>query len=348
MMRTETGGMQNTLAPQVEPTSEAAAATLLDIAGGYPLSRCLHVVADLGVADVLDETPRTAVELAAAVGAHPDALGRILCLLSAYDVFEARDGAFAHTAASRLLRTDHPRSLRAFVRLFGLPPLWASQGDLLHSARTGRPAGEEVQPGGFWGYLTEHPEARAVFNAAMSAKAYGHVAGVLATYDFSEFRTIGDIGGGRGHLLQAVLDAVPATRGVLFDLPPVVQEVAGLASERLTVQAGDFFTDPLPVCDTYLLMEVIHDWPDAEAIDILRAVRRAAPAGARLLVIEQLVRDEPGPDWAKTLDLHMLALLGGRQRSRQEYAALLQRAGFALLRAIDTGADIAILEATPA
>jgi hypothetical protein len=95
-------------------------------------------------------------------------------------------------------------------------------------------------------------------------------------------------------------------------------------------------------------MEVIHDWPDAEAIDILRAVRRVAPSGARLLVIEQMVRDDPGPDWAKTLDLHMLALLGGRQRSRQEYAALLQRAGFALLRAIDTGADIAILEATPA
>jgi hypothetical protein len=140
---------------------------------------------------------------------------------------------------------------------------------------------------------------------------------------------------------------VPATRGVLFDLPPVIQEVAGLASERLSLQAGDFFTDPLPVCDAYLLMEVIHDWPDAEAIDILRAVRRAAPSGARLLVIEQMVRDDPGPDWAKTLDLHMLALLGGRQRSRQEYAALLQRAGFALLRAIDTGADIAILEATP-
>jgi hypothetical protein len=321
--------------------------TLLEITGAYALPRCLHVIADLGVADVLDETPRTPAELAAAVGAHPDALGRILSLLSAYDVFMVREGAFAHTAASRLLRTDHPRSLRALVRLFGLPPLWASQGNLLHSVRTGRPAGEEVESGGFWGYLTEHPEARAVFNAAMAAKAYGHVAGVLATYDFSEFRTIGDIGGGRGHLLQAVLDAVPAARGVLFDLPPVIQEVAHLASERLTLQAGDFFTDTLPVCDAYLLMEVILDWPDAEAIAILRAVRRAAPAGARLLVIEHLVRDEPGPDWARTLDLHMLALLGGRQRNRQEYAALLQRADFALLRAIDTGADIVILEAMP-
>ena len=140
---------------------------------------------------------------------------------------------------------------------------------------------------------------------------------------------------------------MPATRGVLFELPPVIQEVAGLASERLTLQAGDFFTDPLPVCDAYLLMEVIHDWDDRDAVAILRAVRRAAPAHARLLVIEQMIPDDPGPHWAKTLDLHMLALLGGRQRSRQEYAGLLQRAGFALLRAIDTGADIAILETMP-
>jgi O-methyltransferase domain len=346
-MRADTGGMHNTLAPRTEPASDAALATLLDIAGGYPLSRCLHVVADLGVADALDETPSTAADLAAAVGAHPDALGRVLRLLSAYGVFMVRDGAVIHTPASRLLRTDHPRSLRPLVRLFGLRPGWASFGALLHSVRTGRPAGEQVHPGGMWGYYSEHPEERAIFNAAMSAKAQGQVSGVVAAYDFSEFGTIGDIGGGRGHLLRAVLDAVLAARGVLFDLAPVIQEVGDLASERLTLRAGDFFKDPLPVCDAYLLMEVIHDWADAEALTILRAVRRVASSDARLLVIEQLVPDEPGPDWAKTLDLHMLALLGGRQRSRGEYAALLDRAGFALLRQIDTSADIAILEAGP-
>src|SRR4051812_20036583 len=121
---------------QEEPvlSESAAVPTLLEIAGGYPLARCLHVVADLGVADALDGAPSTAAELAAAVGAHPDALERVLRLLAAYGVFEARDGGFAHTPASRLLRTDHPQSLRAFVRLFGLPVMWASHGALMHQS----------------------------------------------------------------------------------------------------------------------------------------------------------------------------------------------------------------------
>ena len=169
---------------------------------------------------------------------------------------------------------------------------------------------------------------------------------MLGTYDFSGFGTIGDIGGGRGHLLQAILEVVPTARGLLFDLPPVIEEVNGLASDRLSLQAGDFFKDPLPVCDAYLLMEVIHDWDDTQAVSILQGVRRAAPSGAKVLVIEQMIPDDPGPHWAKTLDLHMLALLGGRQRSRQQYASLLQQAGFAFRRQIDTRADIAILEAS--
>ena len=179
----------------------------------------------------------------------------------------------------------------------------------------------------------------------MAAKAHGQVAGVLAAYDFSGFGLIGDIGGGRGHLLRAVLDAAPDANGVLFDLPHVIAEAAGMASERLTLQAGDFFKDALPVCDAYLLMEVIHDWGDEEAVAILRAIRRAAPPHATLLLIEQIVPDDPGPDWSKMLDIHMLALLGGRQRTRREYEALLDRAGFSLRREIDTGAGISILEA---
>jgi O-methyltransferase domain/Dimerisation domain len=320
---------------------------LLQIAGGYPLARCLHTVASLGVADALHEAPSSAAELAAAVGAHPDALERALRLLAAHGVFEARDDGFVHTPASRLLRTDDPRSLRAFVELFGLPLLWDSQGALMHSLRTGRLAAEEVQPGGFWGYLAQQPEARAIFNAAMAGKAQAHVGSILAAYDFSGFGSIADIGGGRGHLLRAVLDAVPSARGVLFDLPPVIEEVGGLACERLRLQAGDFFKDALPVCDGYLLMEVIHDWDDRDALAILRAVRRAAPAHAKLLLIEQMIPDDPGPHWAKTLDLHMLALLGGRQRSGPQYTALLEQAGFTFQRQVDTCADIAIVEAAP-
>ena len=118
----------------------------------------------------------------------------------------------------------------------------------------------------------------------------------MVSYDFSGFGLVGDIGGGSGHLLRAVLDSAPSAKGVLFDLPHVIEEAAGLASKRLTLQAGDFFRDALPVCDAYLLMEIIHDWGDDEAVAILKAIRRAAPPHATLLLIETIVPNDPGPD----------------------------------------------------
>lgn len=321
--------------------------TLLRISGGYCLPRSLHVVADLGVADQLEEAPRTASSLAAAVGADGDALSRVLRLLAAHGVFEVHGEEFRHSPASRLLRSDHPQSMRALVRMFGLQVNWAIYGAIEHSVRTGRPAAENVVPGGFWAYFATHPDENAIFNAAMVGKAHGQVGAIVGTYDFSRFRVIGDIGGGRGHLLRAVLDVAPTTKGVLFDLPQVIEEVSELASDRLILQAGDFFTDALPVCDAYLVMEVIHDWGDQESAVILGAIRRAAPPHAKILVIEQIVPSDPGPHWSKMLDIHMLALLGGRQRTRQEYEGLLKSAGFSVEREIDTGADISILEAVP-
>ncbi len=323
--------------------------TLQKMAAGYCLPRCLHMVANLGVADALDETPRTVSDLAASVSAHPDALGRILRLLAAHGVFEMQGGEkFRHSPASLLLRTDHPQSMRAFAQMFGLPIFWSSFGEMEHSVRTGLPAAPKVFPGGVWEYLAQTPEEGRVFNAAMAAKAHGAVAGILAAYDFSGFGLIGDIAGGSGHLLRAVLDTVPSAKGVLFDLPHVIEEAAGLASDRLTLQAGDFFRDDLPSCDAYLLMEIIHDWADEESLAILKAIRRAAPAHAKLLVIESIVPDDPGPDWSKMLDIVMLTMVGGRQRTQQEYEALLAQSGFVLQREIDTGAGISILEARAA
>jgi hypothetical protein len=321
---------------------------LRDIAGGYCLNRCLHVVADLGVADVLDENPQTAADLAASVGANPDALARVLRLLSAYGVFEVEGEKVRHSAASRLLRSDHPQSMRALARMLGTSVNWAVFGEMKHSVETGLPAAEHVLPGGFWAHFAEHPEEGAIFNAAMAGKAHGQVAGVMAVYDFSEFGVIGDIGGGRGHLLRAVLDSTPAAKGVLFDLPHVIADAADVASDRLSLEAGDFFKDPLPVCDAYVLMEVIHDWSDAAATEILKSVRRAAPPHSRLLLVEAIVPDDPGPHWSKMLDIIMLTLVGGRQRTRQEYEALFNNAGFAFRRQIDTRADISIIEAVPA
>jgi hypothetical protein len=237
--------------------------------------------------------------------------------------------------------------LRAFARLVGAPAFWQVYAAFAHAVRTGQPAATQALPEGLFAYFAAHPEEAATFDAAMAAKAQGHVAGILAAYDFSSFQQIGDIGGGRGHLLRAVLDAAPAATGVLFDLPHVIAEAAaaGVASNRLTLQAGDFFHEALPVCDAYLLMEVLHDWGDDEAVALLRAVRQATPTAATLLVLEQMLPADPGPAWVKTLDIHMLALLGGRQRTRDEYIALLAASGFALEREIATPAGISILEA---
>ena len=319
---------------------------LQQMAGGYCVPRCLHVVADLGVADALDDTPLSGPDLAQAVGADPDALGRVLRLLAAHGVFETEGEAFGHSPASRLLRSDHPRSMRAFARMFGLPIFWSSFAAMEYAVRTGRPAATEVFPEGFWDYLAQRPDEGRVFNAAMAAKAHGAVAGILAAYDFSGFGLIADIGGGSGHLLRAILaDTAPKAKGVLFELPSVIEEASRTDSERLSLQAGDFFRDALPSCDAYLLMEIIHDWGDRESAAILRAIRTAASAGARLLVIETIVPDDPGPDWSKLLDIHMLTLLGGRQRTAPQYAELLADAGFVLEREIDTRAGITILDA---
>jgi hypothetical protein len=319
--------------------------TVREIALGYGLSRCLHVVAELGVADALDETPRTTADLAVAVGAHPDALGRVLRLLSGHGVFEMRNDRFSHSPASRLLRTDHPQSARALVRMCGFPMIWATYELLSHSVRTGLPAADKIISGGYWSYFSDHPQESRIFNEAMAGKAHAQVAGVIAAYDFSSFGLIGDIGGGRGHLLRAVLDSAPAARGVLFDLPHVIEDAADVASERLTLQAGDFFKDDLPACDVYLIMEVIHDWGDEESVAILRSIRRVARPSSKLLLIEAIVPDDPGPHWSKSLDVLMLTLLGGRQRTRTEYEALLDRAGFSFEREIKAGTDMSILEA---
>lgn len=319
--------------------------SLRQIYSGYCLARGLHVVADLGVADALGDTPRSAAELAGSVGADPDALDRLLRLLSAHGIFQSEKGRYHHSAASRLLRSDHPQSARPLARMFGLSLNWSAYGAMEHSIRTGRPAVEMTLPGGFWSHFAAHPEDSAVFNAAMAAKAIAQVAAIVPAYDFSKCERIGDIGGGRGHLLQAVLRSAPRARGILFDLPHVIADASDIASDRLALQGGDFFKDPLPECDTYLVMEIIHDWPDAESAAILGAIRRSARPGATLLLLEEIIPDDPGPHWSKVLDIHMLTLLGGRQRTLPEYEHLLREAGFALRREIETAAGISILVA---
>jgi hypothetical protein len=322
--------------------------TLTEALGGLLVGHCLASVTNFKVADALGDTPRTAAELAADTGADPEALPRMLRLLAAHGVFACSEDRFAHTPASQLLRADHPYSMRDFVAIFGTSTVAELLGYFDYTLQTGTPAPYKVNPDGIFALLQAQPEYGRLFHAAMTSKARLQIASITAAYDFSARQAIADIGGGAGHLLQAVLDAAPQAAGVLFDLPAVIEHAAAAAPDRLRLQAGDFFKDPLPACDTYMMMDVIHDWDDDRAAALLSAVRKAALPQARLLVIETILADVPGPDWSKIMDVIMLLFTGGRQRSRSEHERLLNTAGFRLERVIPTMSDMSILEAVPA
>jgi hypothetical protein len=318
--------------------------SLLQLSAAFYVSRALHAVADLGVADALGDAPQSTAALAESTAAHAGALDRVLRLLALYGVFHYTGGTVAHTPSSRLLRQDHPQSMRSLVRMFGLPGVWAAAGELTSTVQTGEPSANRALPGGLWGYLRQNPDASRIFGEAMTGKAQGQIAGILEAYDFSGFSVVADVGGGHGHLIQAIVTATPTVRGVLFDQPQVVEEANAIASDRLRLVGGDFFHDPLPEADAYILMEVIHDWDDEASQHILAAVRRAARENAKLLLVEALLPSDSSPNWPTTLDIVMLAI-GGRQRTLREYSDLVRDAGFTMTREIDTQSGISIIEA---
>jgi hypothetical protein len=319
------------------------AQVVADLAKAHIAARCLHVVAESGVADAIGTGVAKPSEIAAATGLDADAADRILRLLAAHGIFAAQPGGYAHNEASLLLRSDHPQSLRSYVRMTGMSSFWGRFTELDAAARTGKPS---VDWRGLIAYFERHPDEAAHFNAAMVAKSRAVLPVVAEAYDYSRFATIVDVGGGRGHLLAAVLERAPHSTGILFDLPQVVADAkrGGTLTERIEIVGGDFFADSLPAADGYLLMDLVHDWADADAARILLAVRAAAPPHARVLIVETLVPEAPGPHFGKTLDIIMLAVTGGRERTRSQYERLFRGAGLRLERVIPTRSEYSIVE----
>lgn len=331
-------------APSIATSPSSANIQLMQLTTACWTSRCLHVVAELGVADALGDEPQSTEALANATDTQPQALYRVLRLLASVGIFEWRNGTWHHTEASRFLRSDHRGSLRDYVRMLGLPVFWDAFGDLEHSLRTGECAFTKRHAEGAFGYLAKHPEESRIFDAAMTSKSHRDIAAILPTYDFSQFATIADIAGGRGHLLRAILKSSPKTQGVLFDQPHVVADVAPDNGEKLTVVSGNFFTDAMPKADAYLLMNIIHDWPDAQSIKILSAIRRDMPSHARVLIIETVVPPTPGAHLSKELDIAMMVVPGGMERTREEYAGLAAKCGLQLKLMVETVTPYSILE----
>lgn len=321
--------------------------TLMSMSMLFALPRSVQLAARLGVADAVGESPKPVAEIAAATGTHADSLNRVMRLLAAHGVFRWENGGYAHTPASDLLRSDHPQSMRSFVQMQGVNALWHIWEHMEHTLRTGRSAAEVALPeGSFWGYFRAHPEDSQLFNAAMNGKTAGQTFGILSAYDFSGFGSLTDVGGGNGFFLEQALNAHAKLRGTLFDLPHVVEEAKGIASDRLTLHGGDFFAGGLPASDAYIMIQILHDWSDEETVRILESIRKAAPPHAKLLLAEFLLPEEPKPSWTLLIDLVMMTELTGRERTASEFRGLLAQAGFRLDRVVDAGMNTFVLESS--
>jgi hypothetical protein len=332
----------------------AAAATLNQWIDGYRITQLIYVAAKLGLADLLAAGPQSSGALAEQTGTHAPSLYRLLRALSSLGIFrEEAPDRFALTALAEPLRSDVPNSVRGLAMFAGDPQSWLPWGDLIQTVITGDQAFLRIFGLDNWPYRAAHPEANAIFNGAMTSNSRRDIAAILAAYDFAPFTTVVDVGGGQGALLTGILQAYPALRGILFDQPHVVDQAAPVldaagVADRCTVVAGDFFEGLPPGGDAYLLRRIIHDWDDAESVAILRQCRRAMPAEGKLLLVEAVIQPPNRPDFAKLSDINMLVALGGRERTEEEFAALLAEAGFTMTQVLPTEWRSSIIEAGPA
>lgn len=329
----------------------AAVDALQELVLGYQRTQVLYVAVRLGIADHLSAGPVETSTLAQQVGAHPEALYRLLRAIEVLGlVREPAPGTFALTPAGELLRKDSPSGLCDDI-LSNVELFWSEWGHLEDTIRTGRPATPQVRGATFFEHLHGNPEQTQLFNRVMKNLVGTMAQAVVEAYDFRPHRRIVDVGGGSGRLLSALLKAAPEARGVLYDLPATTQEARQLMdslglSGRCECIGGDFF-ESVPGGDLILLSGVIGDWNDTQSIRILANCRRAIEPHGRLLLIERvLVPEEPPPPTA-FLDLHMLVLLGGTGRSTAEFRGILLPAGFDLGRVIPTRSPRSIVEAVP-
>ena len=323
------------------------------LTNGYQVSQAIHVAATLGLADLLGDGTRSSDELAEATGADADALYRLLRALASVGVLnEHDDRRFALTPLGEYLRSDTVGSLQDWAAFVGRPYHWDAWGSLLHSVRTGENAFRHLHGTGVWDFRQAHPEENAIFDQAMTSLTSGATEALTAAYDFGRFRTIVDVGGGRGALLIALLQKHPQLHGVLFDHPTVVAGAreavhdAGVA-DRCRLVGGDFFDSVPAGGDAYVLKSVIHDWEDDESIRILRSCRAAMRDGSMLLLVELELGPPNTAPVAKFGDLNMLVAPGGRERTSEEYAALFAAGGFRLVEATPTGTGLAVFEGVP-
>ncbi|MDQ3755328.1 MAG: methyltransferase [Acidobacteriota bacterium] len=338
-------------APEVQAIPPHA--QVIQMAGGHVIARAIYALAELGIADHLRDGPRSADELAEVTKTHAPSLYRLLRYTAGLGFFvEDTEHRFSLTPLGAALQSDAPGHTRSTVRMLGGPVAWRAWGEFLHSVRTGDAAAEEALGQSLFDYLSTAPEEAKLFNETMIGFHGAEPEAVAAAYDFSGMGTLVDVGGGSGNLLTTILLANLGLKGVLYDLPHVAAEarrqieMKGL-SGRCEVTEGSFFESVPEGGDAYMLSHIIHDWDEQRCLQILENCRRAMRGRGRLLLVEMVI--PPGNDFhpGKFLDLMMLVWTGGRERTEEEYAALFEKAGFALRRVVPTESPVSVVEAEP-
>lgn len=328
------------------------ATTLRRLIDGFQVSQAIHVAATLRIADLLASGSRTADELAADTDTHAPTLYRLLRALASVEILrEGNDREFELAPLGQQLRSDVVGSMADWAGFVGSPGYWQAWSGLTHSVRTGENAFRHIHATDVWSYRASRADESAVFDRAMTALSRRSSAALIAAYDFGRFRTVVDVGGGTGALLAAILGAHPGLHGILIDQPHVVaaagafMERAGVL-DRCRIVGGSFFDAVPEGADAYVLRSVIHDWEDVDAIRILTMVGNAMAADGRVLLMERIVAPPNEGRDAKFSDLNMLVAPGGRERTREEFEALLGLAGLRVAAVIDAG-GFAVIEALP-
>jgi hypothetical protein len=317
---------------------------------GFQVSQALYVVAKLDIATKLDEGPRSVAELAQQCGAHERSLGRLVRVLAMIGVFRTEGDLVFSTPLGGLLSRNSPASM-ADVALLWMETHYAPFGELLHTVTTGEPAATLYFGKPLFAWLSDDPARSDLFTRAMTNVTGALRGGLFDGYEMPAGRVVADIGGADGSVLATLIADQPERTGVVFDLPAVEMAATAAIAERaladrVTFVAGDFFSH-VPAADVYLLSFVLHDWDDEAGARILESIRKAANPGARLLIIEGVVPADDAPHPIKMIDLTMLGMVGGSERTEEEFGTLLDRAGFTVDRIVSTPTVFSIIETTP-
>jgi hypothetical protein len=343
------------LAPLAPPSPAAASPveTVMNLALGYLVSRSLHVATELRIADHLGAGAASAEDLAPRVGADPAALRRLLRTLAAHGVFEEdAQGRFANTPAAALLQSGVIRDgVLLCCEVTGDGSWWNAVGALRHSVTRGEPAFDRQHGMGFFDYMRLHPECGAWFDRGLANFAAAENPAIASAYDFARFGRIVDVGGGQGGLLAEILARHAGVRAVLFDLPEVVADPAYLVSAdpaRWSAVGGDFFESVPAGADAYVLERIAHDWSDSQCVQILRRCREAMHAGSKLLVVDAVIPPGNAPHPGKVMDILMMVFAQGRERTADEFGALLHQAGLRMTATLATASTLGIVEAVRA